>query len=62
MTRIEIALGIVIAVVAIVTTIGLWKLDERVLRLEALVSCLEREAKALRRKIADMRNGGTDNA
>lgn len=31
--------------------IALWKIDERVLRLEALVKCLESEARALRRKI-----------
>ncbi len=31
--------------------IALWKIDERVLRLEALVKCLESETRALRRKI-----------
>lgn len=31
--------------------IALWKIDERVLRLEALVKCLESEVRALRRKI-----------
>lgn len=32
--------------------IALWKIDERVLKLEALVKCLESETRALRRKIA----------
>ena len=43
--------------------IALWKLDERVLRLEALVKCLESETRALRRKIAlkGGENNGTDN-
>ena len=31
--------------------IALWKIDERVLRLEAIVKCLESETRALRRKI-----------
>ncbi len=34
--------------------IALWKIDERVLRLEALVKCLESETRALRRKIVRM--------
>lgn len=34
--------------------IALWKIDERVLRLEALVKCLESETRALRRKAADL--------
>lgn len=34
---------------ALITAI--WKIDERVLKLEALVKCLEAETKALRRKI-----------
>lgn len=32
--------------------IALWKIDERVLKLEALVKCLESEIRALRRIIA----------
>ena len=42
--------------------ISLWKLDERVLRLEELVKCLESETRALRRKIAlkESENNGTD--
>lgn len=39
--------------------IALWKLDERVLRLEALVKCLESEMSALRRKIT-LKEGDTD--
>lgn len=35
--------------------IALWKIDERVLRLEALAKCLESETRALRRKIAQKR-------
>lgn len=34
--------------------IALWKIDERVLRLEALVKCLESEVRALRSKIVRM--------
>jgi hypothetical protein len=30
--------------------IAIWKIDERVLKLELLVKCLESETKALRRK------------
>lgn len=43
--------------------IALWKIDERVLRLEALVKCLESETRALRRKITkkEGKNNGTDN-
>lgn len=40
--------------------IALWKIDERVLRLEALVKCLESETRALRRKIV-MRKEGAKN-
>jgi hypothetical protein len=40
--------------------IALWKMDERVLRLEALVKCLESETRALRRKIV-MRKEGAKN-
>lgn len=40
--------------------IALWKIDERVLRLEALVKCLESEVRTLRRKIVRM-DGGGDN-
>lgn len=39
--------------------IALWKIDERVLRLEALVKCLESETRTLRRKIAKM-DGDTE--
>ena len=40
-------------VIAIILTFGInyWKMDERVIRLEALVKCLESEMIALRRKI-----------
>lgn len=37
--------------------IALWKIDERVLRLEALVKCLESETRALRRKIVMQKEG-----
>lgn len=37
--------------------IALWKIDERVLKLEALVKCLESETSALRRKIAQKEDG-----
>jgi len=40
--------------------IALWKMDERVLRLEVLVKCLESETRALRRKIV-MRKEGAKN-
>ena len=40
--------------------IALWKMDERVLRLEALVKCLESETRALRGKIV-MRKEGAKN-
>lgn len=33
--------------------IALWKIDERVLKLEALVKCLESETSALRRKLTE---------
>lgn len=33
--------------------IALWKIDERVLKLEALVKCLESETSALRRKLME---------
>lgn len=39
--------------------IALWKLDERVLRLEAFVKCLEYETRALRRKIT-LKDGEND--
>ena len=40
--------------------IALWKIAERVLKLEALVKCLESETRALRRKIV-MRKEGAKN-
>ena len=40
--------------------IALWKIDERVLKLETLVKCLESATRALRRKIARM-DGEGDN-
>jgi hypothetical protein len=33
--------------------IALWKIDERVLKLEALVKCLESETRAMRRKLTE---------
>lgn len=33
--------------------ITLWKIDERVLKIEALVKCLESETSALRRKLTE---------
>lgn len=49
-------------VIAIILTFGInyWKMDERVIRLEALVKCLESEMIALRRKIALDEDGDSD--
>lgn len=42
---------IILLPVCAMLIIALWKIDERVLRLEAIVKCLESETRALRRKI-----------
>lgn len=42
---------IILLPVCAMLIIALWKIDERVLRLEAIVKCLESETSALRRKI-----------
>ncbi len=55
---------IIIAIVGItlnvIEFIALWKIDERVLKLEALVKCMESELIALRRKIALSKDGDSD--
>jgi hypothetical protein len=43
---------IVIAIIYFLTFVINWKMDKRVIRLEALVKCLESEMIALRKKIA----------
>lgn len=50
-TKAFIILLVLYLLVCAMLIIALWKIDERVLRLEALVKCLESEARALRRKI-----------
>lgn len=42
---------IILLPVCAMLIIALWKIDERVLRLEAIVKCLESETRAIRRKI-----------
>lgn len=60
-TKVFIALLVLYLPVCAMVIIALWKIDERVLRLEALVKCLESETRALRRKIVRMDGGGDSN-
>ena len=53
-TKAFIILLVLYLLVCAMLIIVLWKIDERVLRLEAIVKCLESETRALRRKIARM--------
>ena len=60
-TKVFIILLVLYLPVCAMVIIALWKIDERVLKLEALVKCLESETRALRRKIARMDGGGDSN-
>lgn len=57
-TKAFIILFVIYLPVCAALIIALWKMDERIVRLEALVKCLESETRALRRKIT-LKDGDT---